>query len=113
MPPRFLETILNELRHAGLVVSHRGNAGGYSLAIPAEEITVADVLKVMQGPISVMATHDTRGSNGKYLCGDSAFDEFWGMVNESIRQLCRETSLADLVKRERMSENRPMPDYVI
>ncbi len=113
IPPRFLETILNELRHAGLVVSHRGNAGGYSLAIPAEEITVADVLKVMQGPISVMAAHDTRGSNGKYLCGDSAFDEFWEMVNGSITQLCRETSLADLVRRERMSEHRPVPDYVI
>ena len=47
IPARFLETILNELRHAGLVVSHRGNAGGYSLAAPAEKTTVADIVEVM------------------------------------------------------------------
>lgn len=113
IPARFLETILNELRHAGLVISHRGNAGGYSLAAPAEKMTAADIVEVMEGPISVVAAHDRGGSNGRYLCGDSAFEEFWGAVNASISRVCRQTSLADLVKRERISENRPVPDYVI
>ena len=113
IPARFLETILNELRHAGLVFSHRGNAGGYSLAAPAEKTTVADIVEVMEGPISVMAAQDNGGSNGRYLCGDGAFEEFWGAVNGSITHVCRETSLADLVKRERMSERGAVPDYVI
>lgn len=113
IPARFLETILNELRHAGLVISHRGNAGGYSLAAPAEKTTVADVVEVMEGPISVVAADGAGGGHGKYLCGDCALEAFWETVNESITQVCRKTSLADLVKRERMSEHRPVPDYVI
>ncbi len=113
IPARFLETILNELRHAGLVISHRGNAGGYSLAAPAEKTTVADIVEAMEGPISVVAAHDNGGANGRYLCGDSAFEEFWGAVNNSISQVCRQTNLADLVQQERISENRPVPDYVI
>ena len=113
IPARFLETILNELRHAGRVISHRGNAGGYSLAVSAEETTVADIVQVMEGSISVVAARDKGGGNGRYLCGDSAFEEFWGALNDSITQVCRQTSLADLVKQERMSENRPVPDYVI
>src|SRR2546428_11319139 len=52
MPLKFLENILGDLRHAGLVRSQRGVEGGYWLARPAEEITVAEVIRAVEGPIA-------------------------------------------------------------
>jgi Rrf2 family protein len=112
IPPRFLESILNELRHAGIVVSQRGNAGGYALIRPPEKITVADVLEATQGPISIAADGNGRTAH-KYIPGDAAFDDFWQMVDDSIAQVCRRTSLASLVKLEIVSERTPVPDYTI
>src|ERR671936_1642645 len=52
IPLKFLENILGELKHAGLVRSQRGVEGGYWLARPAEEITVADVIRAVEGPLA-------------------------------------------------------------
>jgi Rrf2 family protein len=53
IPRRFLEAILNELRSHDLVVSTRGKAGGYVLALPADEITFADVIRAIDGPLAL------------------------------------------------------------
>src|SRR5688500_14501718 len=50
IPLKFLENILIEMRHAGLVRSQRGRDGGYWLAKPADEITIADVVRAVEGP---------------------------------------------------------------
>src|ERR1700729_3514717 len=52
IPLNFLENILGELRHAGIVRSHRGAEGGFRLAKPASEITVADVIRAVEGPLA-------------------------------------------------------------
>src|SRR5881392_563260 len=52
IPPKFLENILLELRHAGLVQSQRGAEGGYWLARPAAEITLAEVIRAVEGPLA-------------------------------------------------------------
>src|SRR3954468_3628780 len=52
IPLKFLENILGELKHAGLVRSQRGAEGGYWLARPAEEITIADVIRAVEGPLA-------------------------------------------------------------
>ena len=52
IPPKFLENILGDLRQAGLVRSQRGAEGGYRLARPAGEITVADIIRVVEGPLA-------------------------------------------------------------
>ena len=52
IPLNFLENILGELRHAGLVRSHRGAEGGFRLARPASEVTVADVIRAVEGPLA-------------------------------------------------------------
>lgn len=52
VPEKFLETILVELRNAGLVESRRGTVGGHSLARPAEQIMVGDIVRVIDGPIA-------------------------------------------------------------
>jgi Rrf2 family protein len=53
IPRRFLENILLELRKHGLVVSHRGKNGGYALARPPENISFADVIRAMDGPLAL------------------------------------------------------------
>lgn len=53
IPRRFLENILLELRKHGLVSSHRGKNGGYVLARPAEEISFADVMRAVEGPLAL------------------------------------------------------------
>ena len=52
MPEKFLETILVELRNAGLVASLRGAVGGHTLARPADEIMVGDIVRAIDGPIA-------------------------------------------------------------
>src|SRR4029434_6285272 len=52
IPLKFLENILAELRHAGLVQSQRGAEGGYWLARPADQVTVADVIRAVDGPLA-------------------------------------------------------------
>ena len=52
VPEKFLETILVELRNAGLVSSRRGTVGGHSLARPAEQIMVGDIIRIIDGPIA-------------------------------------------------------------
>ena len=54
IPQKFLETILLDLRHAELVTSRRGVEGGYALARPAEEISLADVIRAVEGPIATV-----------------------------------------------------------
>lgn len=113
MPARFLEAVLNDLRQARVVVSQRGNAGGYMLAAPPEEITVADVMEAIQGPISVSAMPGEQHDGHRYVRGDDALDRLWTAMNESLAEVGRGTSLADLVRTEQRSERRPVPDYSI
>src|SRR5690349_25130129 len=54
IPPKFLESILSQLRSAGLVSSQRGAEGGYRLARPAAEISIAEVIRELEGPIATV-----------------------------------------------------------
>ena len=54
IPQRFLENILSDLRHAGLVQSVRGAEGGHKLNRPASEITVADIIRAVDGPLAIV-----------------------------------------------------------
>ena len=54
IPPKFLESILAQLRSGGLVASQRGAEGGYQLARPAEEISIAEVIRELEGPIATV-----------------------------------------------------------
>jgi len=64
IPLKFLENILADMRHAGLITSRRGAEGGYWLARPADDITVADIIRAVEGPLaSVRAAQRRRGSH--------------------------------------------------
>ena len=98
IPLKFLENILIELRHAGLVRSQRGAEGGYWLARPAEEITIAEVIRSVEGPIA-----NVRGQGPQDVeYGGSAarLGEVWVAVRANLRSVLEEVTLADLARGE-------------
>ena len=95
IPLRFLENILGELRHAGLVHSRRGTDGGYWLAKPADAITVADIIRAVEGPLATV-----RGEPADELdYADDAkpLQEVWIALRANIREVLETVTLADVV----------------
>ena len=94
IPLRFLENILLELRHAGLVQSHRGAEGGYWLARPGSEITLAEVLRVVEGPLA-----NVRGvppDAVEYVGSSEPLREVWVGVRAGLRSVLESVTLADV-----------------
>src|SRR4051794_20272967 len=94
IPLRFLENILGELRHAGLVRSQRGAEGGYWLARPATEISVADVIRAVEGPLA--SVRGERPEDIAYPDGAATLQRAWIAVRTSLRNVAENVSLADL-----------------
>ncbi len=112
IPPRFLEVILNQLRHSGLVESQRGKEGGYRLARHAQDITVSEVLQCIQGPMT-MAADSADGIEKPAFPGDEAFKELWQEVNNVICEVCDTRTFADLVAFEKARRDKCALNYSI
>jgi Rrf2 family protein len=95
IPLRFLENILTELRHAGLVASRRGAEGGYWLARPAEEITLADIIRAIDGPLGSVSGQRPQALD--YAGSAEALREVWIAVRAAVREVLESTSVADVV----------------
>jgi Rrf2 family protein len=98
IPLRFLENILMQLRHAGLVDSRRGAEGGYRLARPANEVTLADVIRAIDGPLAGVsgARPETLGFEGVA----EPMRDVWIAVRASLRGVLEQVTLADVVSGE-------------
>ena len=94
VPFRFLENILIELRHAGLVRSQRGAEGGYSLARPAEEITLADVIRTVEGPIASIRSE--RPDELSYSGVAAPLRDVWVALRANMRAVLESVTLADV-----------------
>lgn len=93
LPQPYLEQILLAVKGAGLVVSKRGVGGGYVLARSADEITLAQILGAVDGPLTTLvAEHD-------HCEGHCVLQEVWVSVGEEMRLHLDATTLADLVDR--------------
>jgi len=92
IPRKFLETILLELRHEELVASQRGVEGGYVLAKPAAEITVADVIRAVEGPIATV--RGSRPEDVTYAGSASALQPLWLELRGAMRDVLEGTTLA-------------------
>jgi Rrf2 family protein len=99
LPPKFVENILGELKHAGIVASQRGPDGGYRLARPPVEVTVADVIRVVDGPIAAVA--GVRPEDVSYPPGAEALPGVWLEARGQLRSVLEVTTFADLVERSR------------
>ena len=98
IPPKFLENILLELRHAGLVHSQRGVEGGYWLAQPAGEITVAEVIRAVEGPLANV--RGTRPEALEYTGAAEALRTVWIAMRANLRAVLEAVTLADIVRGE-------------
>src|SRR4051812_29603428 len=95
IPLRFLLSTLNELRHAGIVDSRRGADGGYRLAKAADLITVADVIRAIDGPLANVG--GTR-PDALVLSGSAApLRDVWISLRSSIRAVLEHVTVADVV----------------
>jgi Rrf2 family protein len=97
IPHKFLENILADLRHARLVRSQRGADGGYWLAQPAEDISLADVIRAVEGPIATV--RGARPEDTSYTGAATGLRDVWIELRTSMRGVLETTSLADLVER--------------
>jgi Rrf2 family protein len=94
IPQNFLENILTELRRAGIVRTRRGADGGYQLARPAREITVADVLRAVEGPLA--AVQGVQPQDLHYGGAARHMPDLWVAVRASLRSVLEKVTLADL-----------------
>lgn len=95
--PDYIEQILMQLRHGGLVTSFRGTKGGFTLSRPANSISVADVVEVMDGPIAV-APCATGSCERLSSC---VVREVWDRASEALLTVLRGVTLADMAERAR------------
>jgi Rrf2 family protein len=94
IPLKFLENILADLRHAGIVRSQRGAEGGYWLARPAADVTVADVIRAVDGPLA-----SVRGGRPEDVAYEGAavpLAQVWIAVRASLRNVVERVTLADI-----------------
>ncbi len=96
LPQPYLEQILLAVKGAGLVRSKRGVGGGYVLARPPDEITLAQILAAVDGPLTtVMGEHD-------HCEGHCVLQEVWVCVSDDTQRMLEGFTLADLVERTRV-----------
>ena len=94
IPLRFTENILSELRRAGVVASQRGAVGGYWLRVPAETITVADVIRHVEGALA-----DVRGERPEevaYRGAATALQDVWIATRATLRSVLEVVTIADI-----------------
>ena len=94
IPLKFLENILNELRHARIVQSQRGAEGGYWLAKDAAQVAIADVIRAVEGPIANV--RGERPEQVEYAGAAEALREVWIAVRGNLRAVLETVTLADL-----------------
>jgi Rrf2 family protein len=94
IPQKFLENILADLRHGGLVRTRRGAEGGYALTRPASEISVADVLRAVEGPLA--AVQGVRPESLRYRGAATRLPEVWVALRANLRAVLEHVTLADL-----------------
>ncbi|HEY7396900.1 MAG TPA: Rrf2 family transcriptional regulator [Gaiellaceae bacterium] len=96
IPLNFLENILVDLRNAGLVASKRGADGGYWLARPPDEITLADVIRAVDGPLANV--RGQRSEQVEFAGSAAALREVWVAVRANLRAVLEQVTLADVAR---------------
>lgn len=98
IPTNFLENILRDLRRAGIVDSRRGQQGGYALARPAEKISIADVIRAVEGPLANVRGHPPEDL--EYGGASAKLREVWVALRANVRNVLERVTLADVARGE-------------
>ena len=96
IPLKFTENILAELRRAGVVGSQRGAVGGYWLKEPAETITVADVIRYVEGPLADVRGEPPAGVD--YRGPAAALQDVWIATRATLRSVLEVVTIADIAR---------------
>ncbi|HTF12199.1 MAG TPA: Rrf2 family transcriptional regulator [Asanoa sp.] len=107
MPPAFLQSILVDLRRAGLLHGQRGGEGGYALTRPAADISVGDVVRAVNGALTTVRGLPTESA--PYPPAAAGLREVWLAVHDRIAEIVDRTSLADLLSRPPAAPRGPGP----
>ena len=99
MPTKFLEQILLTLRKGGFVKSKRGINGGFSLARPAENITIGEVIRFIEGPLEPISCVEEGRYKGCKDLTSCIFRGVWKEVADSTARIVDHLSFADLIKK--------------
>ncbi len=95
IPLQFLEHILLDLKHSGIVRARRGAKGGYWLAKPAADVSIAEVIRAVEGPIANVQSAPPESIT--YIGSAKGLQDVWIAVRASLREVLESTTLADLV----------------
>ncbi|WP_068429767.1 RrF2 family transcriptional regulator [Piscicoccus intestinalis] len=98
IPRKFLESILRDLRRAGIVSSTRGSRGGYVLALPPEEIHLGSIVRAVDGPLAQV--RGRRPQHTSYSASATHLSTVWVAVRASLRQVLDRTTIADVLSGE-------------
>jgi len=98
IPLKFLENILGELKHSGIVASRRGANGGYWLAKPAEDVVLADIVRAVEGPLATVRGESPESL--KYTGGAAPLQKVWIALRANLRAVMDEVTLADIASDE-------------
>lgn len=101
IPAKFLEGILLHLKRAGYLISRRGNEGGYSLSRPPEEITIGDVIRVLDGPLAPLSSAAELRELMERNPRQVGFYAMLMDVRDAVSQILDKTTLADVILRSR------------
>jgi Rrf2 family protein len=96
IPVKYLENILSELRQAGIVRSQRGAEGGYWLGRPAAEISLADIIRAVEGPLANV--RGERPESLDYPDGTGALQDVWIATRAALRSVLDLVTVADVAK---------------
>jgi len=108
IPVKFLENILLDLKHAGLVQSQRGAEGGYWLSLPPDEISLADVIRAVEGPLA--SVRGEAPEDVEYPGAAEHLQDIWIAVRASVRSVVENVTLADLASGELPPEIKRLGD---
>jgi Rrf2 family protein len=98
IPANFLENILRDLRRAGIVDSRRGQQGGYALARPADEISIADVIRAVEGPLANVRGYPPEDL--EYGGASAKLREVWVALRANVRNVLEQVTLGDVARGE-------------
>ena len=99
IPPHFLQQILLLLKRAGYLKSRKGRMGGYILAKPPDEINVAEVIRVMDGPLAPIDCVSVMAHEACPMEATCGLRWLWKDVRDAIAEILEKTTFADLVEK--------------
>jgi Rrf2 family protein len=113
IPMRFLEVILSQLKQGGFVGSQRGSEGGYFIVRDPHDLTIGELMRFLQGPISPVACLTDDPKDRCSLYGECVFLPMWEKVRLAISQVYDNTTFQDLVDQAERKSGKVAPSYAI